>query len=249
MWQINRLLTKEYQSWLENIPDEISYDDLIDLAEKTGNADLLRITYEYLPLTFSRRHGDPSRPWNMFSIETKNEDGSIKYHYAGNWRDIFQNWEALCYSYPEFTEGIISKFVNASTIDGYNPYRIMRDGIDWECPDPNDPWSYIGYWGDHQIIYLQKLLELSNDFHPGKLDELLTSEIFTYANVPYRIKSYNEIYQNPKDTVVFDEELNNRIKTEADHLGADASLLKNKSGDQIYKVNLTEKILVTLYQN
>ena len=246
VWQINRLLAKEYQSWLGNLPEEISYSALLGLAEKTGDADLLRLCYEYLPLTFSRRHGDPSRPWNMFSIETKTEDGEIKYYYAGNWRDIFQNWEALCYSYPEFIEGIISKFVNASTIDGYNPYRIMRDGIDWESPDPNDPWSYIGYWGDHQIIYLQKLLEISNDFHPGKLDRLLSSEIFTYANVPYRIKPYNEIYQDPKDTVVFNEELNSRIKTEAEHLGADASLLKNKSGEEIYKVNLTEKVLVTL---
>ncbi len=246
LWQINRLLTKEYQIWLDNIPDKISYSRLINLAEETDNADLLRITYEYLPLTFSRRHGDPSRPWNLFSIETKNEDGRVKYYYEGNWRDIFQNWEALCFSYPEFVEGIICKFVNASTIDGYNPYRIMRDGIDWECPDPNDPWSYIGYWGDHQIIYLQKLLELSNDFHPGKLDSFLVKEIFTYANIPYKIKSYNEIVQNPKDTVVFNEALNKQIKTEAAHLGADASLLKNKVGDQIYKVNLTEKILVSL---
>jgi hypothetical protein len=244
--QINRLISIEYQSWLENIPDEISYSMLISLAEKTANTDLIRITYEYLPLTFSRRHGDPSRPWNQFSIETKNENGQVKFYYAGNWRDIFQNWEALCYSYPEFIEGIISKFVNASTIDGYNPYRIMRDGIDWESPDPHDPWSYIGYWGDHQIIYLQKLLELSDDFHPGKLDGLLSSEFFTYANVPYRIKPYNEIIQNPKDTVVFDEELNRRIKAEKTHVGADACLLKNKEGTQIYKTNLAEKILVTL---
>lgn len=244
--QINRLVSKEYHLWLEQIPNEISYLDLVDLAKKTDDADLLRITYEYLPLTFSRRHGDPSRPWNKFTIETKTEDGNIKYYYEGNWRDIFQNWEALCLSYPEFIEGIISKFVNASTIDGYNPYRIMRDGIDWECPDPDDPWSYIGYWGDHQIIYLQKLLELSHNFHPGKLDSLLDKEIFTYANVPYKIKSYSEIVQNPKDTVEFNEDLNSKIKSEAEHLGADASLLKNKSDDQIYKVNLTEKILVSL---
>lgn len=246
LWEINRLITKEYQSWLEDLPNKISYLELISSAEKTGNSDLLRISFEYLPLTFSRRHGDPSRPWNHFSIETKNEDGQVKYYYEGNWRDIFQNWEALCYSYPEFVEGIISKFVNASTIDGYNPYRIMRDGIDWESPDPDDPWSYIGYWGDHQIIYLQKLLELSDNFHPGKLDHLLTSEIFAYANVPYKIKSYNEIIQNPKDTIVFDNQLNKKIKTEEALLGADASLMKSKSGDQIYKVNLTEKILVTL---
>ncbi|MBT3208068.1 MAG: hypothetical protein HN704_07865 [Bacteroidetes bacterium] len=244
--QINKLITKEYQSWISHLPDEISYSNLINLAEQTGDTDLIRITNEYLPLTFSRRHGDPSRPWNLFSIETKKEDGQTKYYYEGNWRDIFQNWEALCFSYPQFIEGIISKFLNASTIDGYNPYRIMRDGIDWESPHPDDPWAYIGYWGDHQIIYLQKLLELSNNFHPGKLDNLLVSEIFTYANVPYKIKSYNEIVQNPKDTVVFDVELNKKIRTEVELLGADASLLKYKSGDNIYKVNLTEKILVSL---
>jgi len=246
LWQINRLITKEYQTWIENLPEDISYAELIGLAEKTGDADIVRISSEYLPLTFSRRHGDPSRPWNQFSIETKTEDGKVKYYYAGNWRDIFQNWEALCYAYPEFAEGIISKFVNASTIDGYNPYRIMRDGIDWECPDPHDPWSYIGYWGDHQIIYLQKLLEVSNNFHPGKLDEFLVKEIFVYANVPYEIKPYSQVYQNPKDTVLFNQELNSRIKSEAEHLGADASLLKNRAGDQIYQVNFTEKILVKL---
>ncbi len=246
LWQINRLVTKEHNSWIETLPAKISFIELVKLTEDIGDSDLLRITFEYLPLTFSRRHGDPSRPWNQFSIETKNEDGTTKYYYEGNWRDIFQNWEALCFSYPEFVEGVISKFVNASTIDGYNPYRIMRDGIDWESPDPDDPWSYIGYWGDHQIIYLQKLLELSHSFHPGKIDELLTREIFTYANVPYQIKPYNEIVKNPKDTVIFNSELNDQIKSEVEHLGADARLLKNGFGDDIYKVNLTEKVLVPL---
>lgn len=246
LWQINRLLSKEYQHQLEKLPLTITYSDLLAQAEKTNDADLIRIAGEYLPLTFSRRHGDPSRPWNRFSIETKNPDGSVKYYYEGNWRDIFQNWEALCYSFPEFTEGIISKFVNSSTIDGYNPYRIMRDGLDWEVPEPNDPWAYIGYWGDHQIIYLQKLFELSFNFHPGKLERLLTSGIFTYANVPYRIKPYEDIVLNPKDTVVFDFELNKHIKTEASYLGADACMLKSRQDGRILKVNLTEKILVAL---
>ena len=46
-----------------------------------------------------------------------------------------------------------------TTADGYNPYRITSDGIDWEIIDPDDTWSQIGYWNDHQIIYLLKLLE------------------------------------------------------------------------------------------
>ena len=123
-----------------------------------GDAAVQRLCYEYLPLSFSRRHGDPSRPWNKFNIQVKKDDGSKLLNYEGNWRDIFQNWEALSLSIPNFVESMISKFVNASTADGYNPYRITKAGIDWEKPDPHDPWANIGYWGDHQIIYLLKFL-------------------------------------------------------------------------------------------
>lgn len=244
--QINKLLANELNDRLNQLPAKMNYLDLIAVAEETRNTDLMRIAYEYLPLAYSRRHGDPSRPWNIFSIETKNEDGTLKYNYEGNWRDIFQNWEALSLSFPEFIEGIICKFVNASTIDGYNPYRIMRNGIDWESPDPQNPWAYIGYWGDHQIIYLLKFLEHSENYHPGKLDELFIKEIFTYANVPYRIKSYDEIVKNPKNTIVFDDELNDLIIAMEDHVGADAKLMKNREVGKAYKVNLLEKILVTL---
>ncbi len=243
--QINKGLAVKYKDWFDHIPKEISYMEMIRLAESTSDFDLIRICCEYLPLTFSRRHGDPSRPWNQFSIETKNPDGSVKLNYQGNWRDIFQNWEALSLSCPEFLEGMISKFLNATTADGYNPYRVSREGIDWESPDPHDPWSYIGYWGDHQIIYLQKFFELSAEFHPGTLDSLLKKEMFVYANIPYRIKSYDEIVKNPKDTIVFDFELNDKIKELTSKTGADGVLLRGRD-NQIYRVNLTEKILVTL---
>jgi hypothetical protein len=243
--QINREISDKYKNWLDQLPEVISYLELIRLAESTSDFDLIRICSEYLPLTFSRRHGDPSRPWNQFSIETKNADGSSKLNYQGNWRDIFQNWEALSLSYPEFLEGMISKFLNATTADGYNPYRVTREGIDWESPDPHDPWAYIGYWGDHQIIYLQKFLELSHEFHPGTLDSLLKKEMFVYANIPYRIKSYTEIVKNPKDTIVFDFDLNNKIKELTRKTGADGVLLRGNN-NEIYRVNLTEKILVTL---
>src|SRR6266404_9045291 len=107
--------------------------------------------HDALPITFSRRHGDPSRPWNRFSIRVRKDDGTPAMNYQGNWRDIFQNWEALCTSFPSFLPSMVAKFVNASTADGFNPYRITRAGVEWEEPDPEDPWSNIGYWGDHQI--------------------------------------------------------------------------------------------------
>ena len=97
--------------------------------------------------------------------------------YQGNWRDIFQNWEALAHSYPEFMEGMIHKFLNATTFDGYNPYRVVKDGFDWETIEPDNPWSYIGYWGDHQIIYLLKFLEFIEDYYSGKLQQYFKQEI------------------------------------------------------------------------
>src|SRR5262249_4529151 len=45
-------------------------------AANTGDPQLERLCREYLPLTFSRRHGDPSRPWNRFAIASRNPDGS-----------------------------------------------------------------------------------------------------------------------------------------------------------------------------
>lgn len=238
------IATKE-SGFFNNLPAECTYQHLLQQAEKSGNPNLLRLSYEYLPLIFSRRHGDPSRPWNKFTIDVKSEDGSDNLYYAGNWRDIFQNWEALAYSYPGFTESMIAKFVNASTPDGYNPYRITREGIDWEVVEPDDPWTFIGYWGDHQIIYLQKLMEVSHRHHPGRLEEMLTQPIFAFANVPYRIKTYQEQLKDSSDTVIFDNELEEIINGRVAEKGTDGKLLLNKKGS-VHLVNLTEKLLVSV---
>ncbi|NNF59632.1 MAG: hypothetical protein HKN04_15455, partial [Rhodothermaceae bacterium] len=174
-----------------------------------------------------------------------NEDGSVNLSYQGNWRDIFQNWEALSCSYPGYVESMIATFVNASTADGYNPYRITRDGIDWEVFEPHDPWSYIGYWGDHQIIYLLKLLEISKAHNPRKLTQLLTRPLFSYANVPYRIKPYDALLRNPHDTIDFDAALDEAIAERVAAVGADGKLLEDGDG-AVYLVNLTEKVLVSM---
>ncbi|GMN10779.1 hypothetical protein MTsPCn9_30560 [Croceitalea sp. MTPC9] len=241
----NRRVYKEKEVVLKNLAKEFTLKELKELAENDNDADFKRLAYEYMPLKFSRRHGDPSRPWNKFSINTVAEDGSKILDYEGNWRDIFQNWEALAHSYPAFVDSMIHKFLNASTFDGYNPYRVTKDGFDWEAIEPDDPWSYIGYWGDHQIIYLLKFLEFIENHYPGKLGSYFNEQIFVYANVPYKIKDYQAILQNPKDTIVFDEELDLKIREERSKLGADGALLKG-SDNSIYRVNLLEKLLATV---
>ena len=240
----NRPLRSKFEALLAEQETTISLPEVLAAAESSGDADMERMALEYLPLVFSRRHGDPSRPWNHFSIDIKNEDGSDKLHYQGNWRDIFQNWEALAVSYPEYIENFIAKFVNASTPDGYNPYRISKNGVDWETLDPDSPWSNIGYWGDHQINYLSKLLEFSLHYHPGKIAGFLSRDIFVYADVPYRIKGYEALVSDPRNTVVFDDEKAAVIDRRVEQTGSDGKLLVLADGS-IYKVNLLEKLLVS----
>ena len=238
----NKAVYNTNSSFLQSMDAVINYPALLNAVATHGDEQLIRLCYEYLPLAFSRRHGDPSRPWNLFSIEMKKEDGSKNLNYQGNWRDIFQNWEALSLSYPSYAESMICKFLNASTADGYNPYRITRNGIDWESPDPHDPWANIGYWGDHQVIYLQKFLEISKRYHPGALDSMLSKNIFAYADVPYRIKPYEELVKNPFDTIVFDFAAEKMALARVQKNGSDGKLICDENGN-VLQVNFTEKLL------
>ncbi len=200
---------------------------------------------EDLPLTFGRRHGDPSRPWNLFSIRVQDEKGNPVVAYQGNWRDIFQNWEALSLSYPLYINHIIAKFLNSSTADGYNPYRISNEGIDYEVIEPENPWSNIGYWGDHQIIYLLKLLEISYNHRPQELQALLNERKYSFANVPYRLKSYAAIVADPKNSIRFDDEEHKRIQSLLPTRGAEAKMLLDDNM-QVRLTTMADKLLITL---
>jgi hypothetical protein len=239
----NRKLSHQHAAWLETLPATLRRDRFQEEIRRRECPQLERIFLEYLPLAFSRRHGDPSRPWNQFKIQTRDRNGEEILFFQGNWRDIFQNWEALALSFPEYLESMISKFVNASTVDGYNPYRLTREGIDWEEPEPDDPWAAYGYWGDHQIVYLLKLLEACEQHDPGLLASRLGTKRFTYANVPYRIKPLPEILRDPRNTLTCDVGLSADLRAQAETDGSDAKLLAGPDG-QPTLVTLMEKLLV-----
>jgi hypothetical protein len=239
----NRALARRHRARFARLPATLDLAQLRAAAEASGDAHLQRLAGEYLPLTFSRRHGDPSRPWNRFAIHVRDEQGRPRYNYQGNWRDIFQNWESLALSYPAWLESMIAVFLNASTADGYNPYRIGRDGIDWETEDPHDPWSHIGYWGDHQIIYLLRLLEGLEKFQPGRLSERWRTRAFASAQIPYRIKPLASLLQDPRHTIVFEQEQHRALHERARREGADGRLLHTRRGE-VHLVTLAEKLLV-----
>ncbi|MCF7939904.1 MAG: hypothetical protein K9L68_15025, partial [Spirochaetales bacterium] len=240
----NRDVKAEHGGFLDFLPGRIVLGNLMKNLDATGDGDLLRLGLEYLPLSFSRRHGDPSRPWNTFVIDVVGEGGEPKIAYQGNWRDIFQNWEALAVSYPRYLNGIIAKFLNASTADGYNPYRISQKGIDWEILDPEDPWSNIGYWGDHQIVYLCRLLELSFRYDPEGLRAYLDRRIYTFADIPYRIRGFQDILADPHSTIVYDTDREKEIQKRVERIGADGKLLQ--SHERPLKASMLEKLLITL---
>ncbi len=239
----NRDVADRSAAWLQSLGRWVDVTALRAGALAIDDNDLTRLVLEYLPLTFSRRHGDPSRPWNRFSIRIRNEDGGELLSYEGNWRDIFQNWEALLYSFPDYYAHVVAKFVNASTIDGHNPYRISWAGIDWEVPDPHDPWSHIGYWGDHQIVYLLRLLEAWEQHEPGAIREWMDRPIFVYADVPYVIAGVEAMIRDSKDTITFDADHAAEIDAREQRVGSDGRLVVATDG-ALLRVALLEKLLV-----
>ncbi|WP_019134858.1 hypothetical protein [Cellulomonas massiliensis] len=228
--------------WLAALPASGRVDALVAGARATGDLDLERLVREYLPLVFSRRHGDPSRPWNRFRIALQDEDGTPRVEFEGNWRDIFQNWEALATSFPEYVESMVAVFLDATTVDGYNPYRISRAGVDWEVPEPENPWANIGYWSDHQIVYLVKLLEASERYHPGRLAAAADRAVYTYADVPYRIAPYDAMVDDPIATITFDDDAERRVLARVADEGADGRLVHDAGGGLV-RATLGEKLL------
>lgn len=240
----DRRVLERHAAWFDSLPPHQERRTLLARAVELGDPHLERLVRDDLPFSFSRRHGDPSRPWNAFSIRVQDDQGQPIVHFEGNWRDVFQNWEALCESFPEFLPGVVSTFVNASTPDGHNPYRITRAGIDWEVPDPDDPWANIGYWGDHQVVYLLRLLRAADRMLPGEIAELLGRRAFTYAEVPYRIVDIDQMLRDPKNTIIFDVEADARIREQMAEVGGDGALVRGPDGLPLL-VTLLEKLLVT----
>lgn len=229
---------------LSQLGDVIDRQFMLNWCGDQGDPDLERIATEYLPLCLSRRHGDPSRPWNAFRIPGRLHHGGRTVAYEGNWRDLFQNWEALAVSYPAFLQAMVLRFVNASTVDGHNPYRIHTHGVDWERPDADDPWATIGYWGDHQIVYLFRLFARYHETFPEQCRADLVTRRCVYTDVPYRLQGYAEMLANPCETVVFDRHRDRQLADRCQTEGSDAVLARDHPGN-IHRVTLFEKLVLT----
>ena len=107
------------------LPDHVDYLELREVVEMADDP----LCSDFSGVSASDVQPPAWRPiptLNQFSIDIVTADGDKSLAYAGNWRDIFQNWEALSASAPGFIENIICKFVSASTPDGYNPIALRK---------------------------------------------------------------------------------------------------------------------------
>ena len=239
----NRRMAGVLEPLISGWPAQVERSFAIEAARSAAGLQAERLLLSYLPLTFSRRHGDPSRPWNKFSIRVRDASGRRVLNHEGNWRDIFQNWEALIPSEPAYLGSMITTFLGAMTPDGYNPYRISRDGIDWEVVEHENPWSHIGYWGDHQVIYLLRFLQTAHAREPGLLEGLWDRALFSFADVPYRLRPHAEQTARPKDTVFFDDVAHHRALERANQLGSDGLLVCDDAGQPVL-ATLGEKLAI-----
>ncbi|MGQ9597686.1 MAG: hypothetical protein ACUVUS_10070 [Thermoproteota archaeon] len=88
-------------------------------------------------------------------------------------------------------------------------------------------------------------MEESERYHPNQLKRFLSRCSFTYANVPYRIKRYEDLLKDPRKTIVFDYALNQEVQRRMNLMGMDGKLVLDREGNP-YKANLTEKLLIII---
>jgi hypothetical protein len=88
-------------------------------------------------------------------------------------------------------------------------------------------------------------LEFIENHFPNKLYKYFSKSLFVYANVPYKIKSYEKILKDSKNTIDYDHQNEQIIGKRRNELGIDGSLVHNNNSE-IHRVNFIEKILATL---
>ena len=73
---------------------------------------------------------------------------------------------------------------------------------------------------------------------------MLNASQYAFANVPYRLKSYNEIVADPKNSIWFDNTLHQHIMDLVPKMGPDAKLVLDENGN-VRHTTMTDKLLIT----
>ncbi len=111
---------------------------------------------------FSRKHGDPERDYNFFSIA-----GEYYSQGNGNFRDVNQNRRNDVFFHPEVGDFNVKTFYELIQMDGYNPLEVrpstfrVREGSEQEAA------QLILSSVNHEQDRLKKII--SKNFTPGQI--------------------------------------------------------------------------------
>ena len=139
----------------------------------------------------------------------------------------------------EFDDGGFLDFVNNQKIPKVIYQTFETDDVPSGMYDSINSWINKNTDYEHYFFNHESRLEFIEKHKPGRLDSFFDTDLFVYANVPYKIKDYKSVLNNPKDTIEFDEILDEKIRQERLELGADGALLRDENRF-IVKVNFIE---------
>ena len=163
---------------------------------------------------FSRKHGDPERDYNFFSLDpTYFSQGN------GNFRDVLQNRRNDNFFYKDLKAFNIKHFVSLIQADGYNPLSI--EGVSFKDDNVYTPGVFMekatqeglsleeaydllleklkhstlqieanfgeGFWQDH-FTYIYDLIENYLRIYPDEEETLLFETFVKFFNSPVSVK-------------------------------------------------------------
>lgn len=111
---------------------------------------------------FSRKHGDPERDYNFFSIA-----GEYYSQGNGNYRDVCQNRRNDVFFHPETGAFNVWLFYSLIQMDGYNPLEIRPCTFLIDDANQQKVPELISAHIDDKAGYLQELLK--GPFTPGQI--------------------------------------------------------------------------------
>lgn len=111
---------------------------------------------------FSRKHGDPERDYNFFSIA-----GEYYSQGNGNYRDVCQNRRNDVFFHPEIEDFNVWLFYSLTQMDGYNPLEIRPCTFVIGEENQQKASELVKAHVDDEKGYLEKLLK--DPFTPGQI--------------------------------------------------------------------------------
>lgn len=115
---------------------------------------------------FSRKHGDPERDYNFFSIA-----GEYYSQGNGNYRDVCQNRRNDVFFNPGIGDFNVRQFYSLIQMDGYNPLEIRPSTFEIQEENKEEALKLVHRFVPEKAKPLEKLLE--KPFTPGQITNVI----------------------------------------------------------------------------